>query len=124
MFNYLNEKNFLWCGINTKTGYNSSEDCVFSYICYSRITDPLKQIKTIKRGIFIHMNIFFKIAAGIVGGVAIIASLGGFSKNSEKKSESRIEESEEIPDDIFDGNMKVRMNGISRSITITRTDKI
>ena len=38
------------------------------------------------------MNIFFKIAAGIVGGVAIIASLGGFSKNSEKKSESRIEE--------------------------------
>lgn len=104
MFNYLNEKNFLWCGINTETGYNSSEDCVFSYICYSRITDPLKQIKTIKRGIFIHMNIFFKIAAGIIGGVAIIASLGGFSKNSEKKSESRIEESEEIPDDIFDGN--------------------
>ena len=27
------------------------------------------------------------------------------SKNSEKKSESRIEKSEEIPDDIFDGNM-------------------
>jgi hypothetical protein len=109
MFNYLNNEKRKWKSINTSKGYNSSEDYVFSYIC-SLLSDVckadfIKKTQIIKRGIFIHMNIFFKIAAGIVGGVAIIASLGGFNKNSEKKSESRIEESDEIPDEIFDGNI-------------------
>lgn len=109
MFNYLNNEKGKWKNIDTSKGYNSSEDCVFSYIC-SLLSDVCKtdftnKTQTIKRGIFIHMNIFFKIAAGIVGGVAIIASLGGFNKNSEKKAESRIEGSDEIPDEIFDGNI-------------------
>lgn len=112
MFNYLNNEYEEWKNISTDMGYNSSEDCVFSYIC-SLLTDVcnllytdfINKTQTINRGIFIHMNIFFKIAAGIVGGVAIIASLGGFNKNSEKKAESRIEDSDEIPDEIFDGGI-------------------
>ena len=112
MFNYLNNEKRLWNEVNFEVGRNSSENCVFSYIC--EITDPdnnlSKTKQTIKRGIFTNMNMFFKIAAGIVGGIAIIASLGGFSKKtSEKKNveSSDFEREETIPDDIFDGNVNV-----------------
>ena len=43
-----------------------------------------------------------KIVAGVIGGVAIVASLGGFG--GKKKKEEKIYEPEpEISDDIFDG---------------------
>ena len=59
------------------------------------------------------MNNLFKIAAGILGGVAIIVSLGGFSRGKGNKQgvatndtveDSPVVDSSEIPDDILDGN--------------------
>lgn len=45
-----------------------------------------------------------KIAAGILGGIAIVASLGGFGGKKNNNNTTTIPESEEISDDIFDGN--------------------
>lgn len=52
------------------------------------------------------MNLFVKIAAGVIGGIAIIASLGGFTKNSEenieKKPDEKPREKKKPNYDIFD----------------------
>lgn len=53
------------------------------------------------------MTTLFKIAAGILGGIAIVASLGGFggkkSVNNEHQQQYKESDGEEIPDSIFDG---------------------
>ena len=54
------------------------------------------------------MNTFFKIAAGIIGGLAIIASLGGFSGKKSEDNKSDYQE-QEISDDIFDGNVEASL---------------
>lgn len=52
------------------------------------------------------MNTWIKIAAGVLGGIAIIASLGGFrgKKGNNEVEQKRPYEEDEISDDIFDGN--------------------
>lgn len=51
------------------------------------------------------MNTWIKIAAGVLGGIAIIASLGGFrGKKENNEVEQKPYEEDEISDDIFDGN--------------------
>ena len=80
--------------------------CRFRSLKYFKL--PRIKNQTIK-GILI-MNLFFKIAAGVLGGVAIVFSLGGFSsKEKEATNEgermSREVESDEIPDEILDGNL-------------------
>lgn len=51
------------------------------------------------------MNTWMKIATGLLGGIAIIASLGGFGGKKKKSEPAAIYETEtEISDDIFDGN--------------------
>lgn len=80
--------------------------CRFRSLKYFKL--PRIKNQTIK-GILI-MNLFFKIAAGLIGGVAIVFSLGGFSsKEKEATNEgermSREVESDEIPDEILDGNL-------------------
>lgn len=47
------------------------------------------------------MKTWIKISAGLLGGIAIVASLGGFGGN--KKTTTTIELEPEISDDIFDG---------------------
>ena len=80
--------------------------CRFRSLKYFKL--PRIKNQTIK-GILI-MNLFFKIAAGVLGGVAIVFSLGGFSSkekelNNEEERMSREVESDEIPDEILDGNL-------------------
>lgn len=53
------------------------------------------------------MNLFFKIAAGIIGGLAIVVSLGGFTKNNSNSDNVNNPSSDSIPDDIFDGNNNI-----------------
>lgn len=50
------------------------------------------------------MKTWIKIAAGLLGGLAIIASLGGFSRKKNTEPTYTEPEEQEIPDDIFDGN--------------------
>ena len=80
--------------------------CRFRSLKYFKL--PRIKNQTIK-GILI-MNLFFKIAAGVLGGVAIVFSLGGFSsKEKEATNEgermSREVESDEIPDEILDSKL-------------------
>jgi len=59
----------------------------------------------------VNMNQWIKIAAGVLGGLTIIASLGGFKGNNKKNNNSRQSiEVEELPDDILDGNNMPRVN--------------
>lgn len=58
------------------------------------------------------MKTWIKVATGILGGIAIIFSLGGFGskeKRCECNTTAPIEE-EEIPDEIFDGKRDLQIN--------------
>lgn len=52
------------------------------------------------------MKTWIKVAAGILGGLTIIASLGGFKRgrNNDENRTVSYEPEPEIPDEIFDGN--------------------
>ena len=50
-----------------------------------------------------RMKTWIKIVAGIIGGTAIIASLGGFKRNKPQEQQTSYDV-EELPDDILDGN--------------------
>lgn len=106
MFNLIKNEIKLCLGKKNRNVDCSSEDYVFSL---SRVFTRQILNNSINRGIiFIKMNLFFKIAAGVIGGIVIVASLGGFSKNSsetERNNNSFNNSSyDSIPDDIFDGN--------------------
>ena len=58
----------------------------------------------------VNMNQWIKIAAGVLGGLTIIASLGGFKGNKKNNSSRQSIEVEELPDDILDGNNMPRVN--------------
>lgn len=61
-------------------------------------------------GITLVMNQWIKIAAGVLGGLTIIASLGGFKGNKKNNNSRQSIEVEELPDDILDGNNMPRVN--------------
>lgn len=107
MFNLIRNENRLCLGEVIRNGDYSSENYAFSLSWI-----PIRAHNNLKRGIiFITMNLFFKIAAGVIGGLAIVASLGGFSKNNSeaKKDNNDVlnSSSDSIPDDIFDGNNNI-----------------
>lgn len=56
-----------------------------------------------------------KIAAGLLGGLAIVASLGGF-RGKKKVNNTTTTTETEIPDDIFDGNRQQPQSRNSESI--------
>lgn len=106
MFNQEIKNRNIW-QTDYRDGLNSSEGYVLSLssaIKHYRNADH----KFNKRGIYlICMNTFFKIAAGVIGGIAIIASLGGFSRGDNENKKKTIESDDTISDDIFDGNNDV-----------------
>lgn len=75
-----------------------------------RITNWFRLLTNKK--IFSCMNIYVKLGVGLLTGLAVIASLGGFKKNS-KKNDSDPEDykgSCGIPDEILDGNLRSGQN--------------
>lgn len=72
-----------------------------SLVCYKHY--PKIKINKHNTNIQEEMNIWMKIAAGLLGGIAIVASLGGFKGKDKTTTTTNYEPEPEISDDIFDG---------------------